>query len=105
MRIIPVMPQNLWTETETSLDLTSLRPCIALCAPKEPRKGTPPGYFGTLADGLGPFLRLVSADRACPTRKGFPSQEFAVEDTRRRISAGYGSQCAELIGNQVEYIQ
>ncbi|PGH19282.1 hypothetical protein AJ80_04035 [Polytolypa hystricis UAMH7299] len=31
-----------------------------ICNPKEPRKRTPPKYFGTLADGLGPFLMLVN---------------------------------------------
>ncbi|KMP07297.1 hypothetical protein CIRG_06978 [Coccidioides immitis RMSCC 2394] len=31
-----------------------------ICAPKELRKCTPPEYFGTLADGLGPFSLLVN---------------------------------------------
>ncbi|EEH41303.2 hypothetical protein PAAG_03589 [Paracoccidioides lutzii Pb01] len=31
-----------------------------ICTPKELRKRTPPEYFGTLADGLGPFSMLVN---------------------------------------------
>ncbi|KAL2363151.1 hypothetical protein RJZ56_003956 [Blastomyces dermatitidis] len=33
---------------------------LIICNPKEPRKRTPPEYFGTLADGLGPFSMLVN---------------------------------------------
>ncbi|QSS60864.1 hypothetical protein I7I51_05669 [Histoplasma capsulatum] len=69
-----------------------------ICAPKEPRKGTPPEYFGTLADVLGPFPLLVSADRACPTRKGFPSQEFAVEDIC--LDVGYQLVMGHNVQNQ-----
>ncbi|ODH13463.1 hypothetical protein ACO22_07236 [Paracoccidioides brasiliensis] len=31
-----------------------------ICTPKEPRRRTPPEFFGTLADGLGPFSMLVN---------------------------------------------